>query len=70
MGWIKRKGEATGFHECKKPDPQQKANHAQPGDVWQCDECETYWKVVLLRGHNEWVRAPVYGFLVQMGLKK
>ncbi|AXH46526.1 hypothetical protein SEA_ROBINSPARKLES_78 [Gordonia phage RobinSparkles] len=64
MGWIKRKGAVTGFHECMKPTINQRV---EIGDVWQCNECEMYWRVT----NNWWWKpAPVYGFFVQLGLIK
>ena len=54
MGWIKQK---KNEHVCQKPDldgllradrPPQSGLHLvkpYPGDIWQCDDCATQWKV-------------------------
>lgn len=41
MGWIKRK---KNEHVCPKPELYG-ADKPDYGDVWECDDCGTQWKV-------------------------
>lgn len=63
-------------HACNAPDPNAHmfgfalAPIYEDGDVWQCEECGTWWRYSIPSYYGEWRRVRFWNLLTRHRIRK